>query len=120
MGYLFVLATIALTVYGQLVIKWQVQLAGPLPEDTPGRLRFLLGLLLNPWMWTVFAAAIGAMVAWMGAMTRFELSKAYPFMALNFVLVGLASVWLFEESLTPHKIAGVALIALGLIVMTRA
>lgn len=120
MGYLFVLLTIALTVYGQLVIKWQVQLAGPLPDDTPGRVRFLVGLMLNPWMWTVFAAAVGAMVAWMGAMTKFELSKAYPYMALNFVLVGLASVWLFNESLTMPKVVGVLLIAAGLVVMTRA
>ncbi len=120
MGYLFVLLTIALTVYGQLVIKWQVRLAGPFPDDTAGRLRFLVDLMLNPWIWSVFAAAIAAMVAWMGAMTKFELSKAYPFMALNFVLVGLASVWLFDESLSTAKVVGVLLISAGLVVMMRA
>lgn len=32
MSYIYVLCTILLTVYGQLIIKWQVLRAGSLPE----------------------------------------------------------------------------------------
>jgi uncharacterized membrane protein len=35
------------------------------------------------------------------------------------VLVGLGSVWLFNESLTLPKVLGVGLIVLGLIVVSR-
>lgn len=119
MGYMYIALTILLTVYGQLAIKWQVNLAGAMPTDGQGKATFLLRLLLNPWVISAIAAAFGAMLFWMMAMTKFELSKAYPFMALNFVLVGAASVWLFNEAPTLSKLAGVSLIVIGLIVMAR-
>jgi uncharacterized membrane protein len=49
-------------------------------------------------------------------MTRFELSYAYPFTSLNFVLVLAMSVWLLDEQLNLYKVAGVALIVLGTVV----
>lgn len=119
MGYLYIFLTIVLTAYGQLAIKWQVNLAGPMPDHGAGRIAFFTTLLLNPWVISALVAAFAAMLAWMAAMTRFELSHAYPFMAANFVLVGLGSVWLFNEPLTAPKIIGVALICVGLIVVAR-
>jgi multidrug transporter EmrE-like cation transporter len=119
MGYVYVALTILLTVYGQLAIKWQVGHAGPLPETAEQQVRYFVRLLLNPWVVTAIVAAFGAMICWMGAMTKFELSKAYPFMALNFVLVGAASIWLFGEELNLTKVAGVGLIVFGLTVLAR-
>jgi multidrug transporter EmrE-like cation transporter len=119
MGYLFILLTILFTAYGQLVIKWQVGLAGALPDPLEQKAMFFLRLLLNPWVISAIAAAFAAMICWMGAMTRFELSRAYPFMALNFVLVGLASIWLFNEQATLSKLAGVSLICAGLVLISR-
>jgi multidrug transporter EmrE-like cation transporter len=116
MSYVYVLCTVLLTVYGQIAIKWQVLEAGPFPADPADKLRFLARLLLNPWVISAFAAALLASVAWMAAMTRLELSHAYPFMSLAFVLVMLGSAWFFSEPITPLKVAGVVLIMLGLVV----
>jgi drug/metabolite transporter (DMT)-like permease len=55
----------------------------------------------------------------MAAMTKFDLSHAYPFMSLNFVIVLLASNWLLNEPITPQKALGVFLIILGTIVAAR-
>ena len=52
----------------------------------------------------------------MAAMTKFEISHAYPFMSLNFVLVLLLSAVFFNETITLLKVAGLALIILGIIV----
>jgi multidrug transporter EmrE-like cation transporter len=49
----------------------------------------------------------------MTALTKLDLSHAYPFMSLSFALVALASAWVFPEPLTGPKIAGVVLICLG-------
>ena len=119
MGYVYIAATILLTVYGQMVLKWQVALAGPGPEDFPAKLYFLLGLLANPWVLSGFVAAFAASLAWMGAMTKFELSHAYPFMSLNFVLVLLLAGMLFSEPVSSGKMIGVALIVAGVIVGSR-
>ena len=52
-------------------------------------------------------------------MTKFELSYAYPFMSLAFVLVLVLSAVLFHEPLTVPKILGVLLIIIGIVVGSR-
>jgi multidrug transporter EmrE-like cation transporter len=119
MNYLYIALTIFLTVFGQIAIKMQVAKAGALPEAGGDKLLFLIRLLLNPWIIAAFAAAFLASVAWMGAMTKFELSHAYPFMALNFVIVLALSAWLFNEPMSVTRMAGVALICIGTIVAAQ-
>ena len=65
-------------------------------------------------MISAFLAALLASVTWMAAMTKLQLSHAYPFMSLAFVLVIIFSGALFNEPITPPKIIGVALVMLGL------
>ncbi|MET0264790.1 MAG: EamA family transporter [Duganella sp.] len=112
-NYLYIVATIALTVFGQIAIKWQVAQAGALPESGGDKLTFLMRLLFNPWIIAAFFAAFLASVTWMGAMTKFELSHAYPFMSMNFVVVLALSAWLFHEPLSMTRLAGLFLICLG-------
>jgi len=114
MSYFYVALTVALTVYGQIVIKWQVLKAGAFPLDPGDKARFLAALLLNPWVMSALAAALLASISWMAAMTRLELSHAYPFTSLAFVLVLLGSAWFFGEPITPLKVTGVVLVVLGL------
>jgi multidrug transporter EmrE-like cation transporter len=111
--------TIALTVYGQIAIKWQVMKVGALPEALPDKVVFLMYLLLNPWIISSLLAAFLASVFWMAAMTKLQLSHAYPFMGLTFVIVLLASGFFFQEPVTPLKIAGVSLIFLGLVLSSQ-
>jgi len=117
--YVYVFSTIALTVYGQLILKWRVGEHGRLPDAPRHKLSFLVGLLLDPAVLSGFAAAFLASLRWLIAMTKFELSHAYPFMSLNFVAVLLLSACLLHEPITSSKFAGVALIVIGTVVVSR-
>jgi multidrug transporter EmrE-like cation transporter len=116
MSYFYVACTVLLTVYGQIVIKWQVLQAGPFPDNPADKAWFLARLLVNPWVLSAFAAALLASVCWMAAMTRLDLSHAYPFMSLAFILVMISSGFFFGEAITPLKVVGIGLVVLGLIV----
>lgn len=116
MSYVYVACTILSMVYAQIVIKWQVLGAGAFPEATADKLWFLAKLLVNPWVVSALAASLLAAVAWMAAMTKLDLSHAYPFTSLAFVLVIAASALFFNEPVTGPKIAGVALICIGIAV----
>lgn len=118
-GFVYIALTVLLTVYGQLVIKWQVNLAGEFPADTMGKVWFIARLLLNFWVITSFAAAFLASLTWIAAMTQFELSFAYPFMSTAFILVMFLSVLFFAEQLTWQKLVGTFVIVLGLFIVTR-
>ncbi len=116
MSYVYIFFTILLTVYGQIVIKWQVRNAGMFPEATADKIWFLLKLLVNPWVASALLAALLASVAWMAAMTRLDLSQGYPFMSLAFVLVLILSGLVFNEPITTLKVVGIILIVLGIVV----
>jgi uncharacterized membrane protein len=119
LNYLYIFATIALTVYGQLILKFRIARLGALPAGTFDKLKFLIGLLFDPGIFSGFFAAFLASLAWMAAMTKFDLSHAYPFMSLNFVVVLLLSGWLLSEPMTLQKAIGVGLIVLGTVVAAR-
>lgn len=115
----YILATVLCTVYSQLVMRWQVGAAGELPSDGPGKVRFIATLLVNPWVLSGIVATFFAGVSWMLAMTRFEISYAYPFVSLNYVIILAASILLFNESLSPPKIMGTVLVIVGIVVISK-
>jgi drug/metabolite transporter (DMT)-like permease len=114
-GYPYVAATVMLTVYGQLAFKWVADDADPFPQGNGARIGYLLRLLLDPVMISVGVATALAAVAWFLALKKLELSHAYPFMSLSFVLVLLLSGLLFGEVMTLWKSIGVALIVAGVL-----
>ena len=115
-AYVFVAVTVGLTVYGQLIIKWQTRKAGPFPEAAGDRLSYLGHFLVNPWVISSLLGAVVAALAWIAALSRLDLSTAYPFVAASFALVLVLSAIVFDERLTIPKIIGAALIVVGLIV----
>ena len=114
-----VAATILLTTYGQIVLKWQVERHVPPPFAFMEAWPRVLQLALRPWVLSAFFAAFLASLCWMLALQKLELGKAYPFMALSFMLVSLAAVPLFDESLTPGKLFGLTLLVIGLTLISR-
>lgn len=118
MAYIFIALTILLTVYGQMILKWQVGLHGNLLAG-PLQPMNLIQLLLKPWVVSAFVAAFGASLCWMAAINKLPISRAYPYMAINFLLVALLATFFFDEQLDGYKITGTALIMIGVVVLSR-
>ncbi|MCF7969611.1 MAG: EamA family transporter [Methylococcaceae bacterium] len=118
-GYFYIFGTILFTVYGQLILKWRISHYGELPLETWDKVYFLAKLALDPFLLSGFASTLIAAIFWIAAMTKFDISYAYPFMSLAFVLVLILSVWLFKESITLNKILGMAFIVIGIIITSR-
>lgn len=118
-GHLYILLTLLFTVYGQLILKWQVGDVGPMPDGFLDKILFLLQQVINPWIISGFISAFLASLAWMAAMTRFDLNYAYPFMSLAFIIVMVFSVLFLNEQLSIQRIFGTIMVVAGLIVMTR-
>ena len=115
----FIALCILFTVSSQLIMRWRVGLAGPLPEATEARMRFVLDLLLTPWIWLAVICTFLAGVSWMLALTRFELSYAFPFTGISFLIMLLAGALLFQEHVSLARVAGTLLVMLGLIIVVR-
>lgn len=120
MGYVYIFACIIFTVAGQLLLKWRINLK-PSLEGTSlwEKMIFLVKLYLDPWILLGFFSGFLASIAWMAAMTKFEVSFAYPFMSLAFILVFILGIFLFNEIFTWGKLIGLALIIIGLIISVK-
>jgi len=57
--------------------------------------------------------------AWVWVLSRADLGKVYPLMALAFVLVPLASYSLFQERFSVAYMLGVFLIVVGIVLTTQ-
>jgi len=118
-GYVYILGTITLTVYGQLVLKWRMNRIEVLPSGLLEKLFFLLRMILDPFVFSGLVAAFLASLFWMAAMTRFELSYAYPFMSFSFLAVFGGSLLLFHEAFTWQKGLGLSFVILGIVISSQ-
>lgn len=64
------------------------------------------------------ALYLAATFAWIWLLRTAPLSRAYPYMALSFVLVPLMSAFFFRESLSAQYVIGIALVIAGIVVAT--
>lgn len=120
MAYLCVFATIILTVYGQIILKWRIMsLQVELPEGVGGKFMRLIMLFTDVYILSAFISAFLASLFWMAAMTKLEITKAYPFMSLAPALVFVLGVVFFGESFSWGKIIGLVFIVLGIVITVK-
>ena len=58
-------------------------------------------------------------VLWLAVLTRAELSQAYPFVGLSFVLTAIFGWLLFHDAMSVARIGGIALIMAGVVLVGR-
>ena len=117
--FLFLLGGVLLNAVAQLLLKAGVRPLGPIDVDaatiasTIGRVLtqgpILLGL-------SCYVLSVGV---WLVALSRVDVSQAYPMLSLGYVVNALAAYWLFGEALGPLRCAGIAVILVGVFIVAR-
>ena len=120
-GYLYIFGTILFTVYGQIILKWRItKLSWSLPDGSFADMIFAyLRLLFDPFILSGFFSAFLASICWTLAMTKFEITFAYPFMSLAPAIVFVLGVFLLNEAFTYGKIIGLLFIIAGIIITVK-
>ncbi len=119
MEYVYITLTVLLSSYGQLILKWRLNTMVGMPESLREKFVFLFLAVFDPFIFSGFVAAFLASITWMAALTKLQLSFAYPFMSLSFIVVMFVSHLLLNESLTIGKVIGCFLIVGGLIFLSK-
>ena len=120
LNHFYLLLSILLGVVSQLIIKWKMS-AFPFDNYETWQEKFSLAfsMLLNPYIIIALVLTLLAGVTWMIAMTKFEISYAYPFTLLALVLVTIFSFIFFGESINIYKLIGIVFIILGIVVISK-
>ena len=117
--YLLIGATILFTVCGQLLVKGATLEIGQIPADFSGISQFLIRAFTNIKMIIGLTCAVIASITWMGALSRSNISFAYPFMGLAIVLVLALSPVVFKETIPWTRWVGVLIVCLGLWIASK-
>ena len=120
LNHFYLLLAILLGVVSQLIIKWKMSaFSFDNYETWQEKFSLAFSMLLNPYIIIALVLTLLAGVTWMIAMTKFEISYAYPFTLLGLVLITIFSVVFFGENFNTYKFSGIVLIILGIVVISK-
>ena len=106
--YLYLMLMPILLSIGQVLFK---KTASVLVVDSAWR--FLASILTSPWLWAALFVYGAGTLLWVFVLSRVELGRAIPFVALTFIIVPAVSTVLFNERFTPMYWVGILVIAAG-------
>ena len=109
---------IVCTVTSQLLLKWRVDNLIKRSENVQNQIQLILKNVFDPYILLCFSLAFIAAISWIFTLTRFNLSNAYPYMALNFLFVVFLSSFFFGEVLTSRNVIAAVLIIIGIALLT--
>ncbi len=119
-NHLYIFLTVIFAVSSQLIIKWQMSKVSL--EDGINiyeKFIFAFHMLINPYIILSIVLTLFSGLSWIIAMTKFDISYAYPFTALGFVLILFFSSLLFDETISIYKIIGVVFITIGIFIISK-
>ena len=76
-------------------------------------------LATEPHIMGGMACYVLSLAVWIVGLSRVPVSVAYPMLSIGYVVNVLAAWWLFGESITPMKIAGIGFIIVGVWLIAR-
>jgi multidrug transporter EmrE-like cation transporter len=117
MTYLLVALGMVLNVAAQVALKFAT---GPTTGGEPANpLADPWRLALNPWFLGGLVLYAVSVVNWVVVLSRMDLSVAYPLMSVGYILTLFAGIWLFNEPFSGTRMAGIAAIMIGVVLITR-
>jgi multidrug transporter EmrE-like cation transporter len=120
----FILFTVLTNAAAQLLLKQGMMHLtpvsfGPLSFDGGSIIGKIGMTLLNPWVIAGLFTFVISMASHLFVLSKVELSFAYPFLSLAYILVAVAAWTLFNEDLNTLRIAGIALICVGTVLIAQ-
>jgi drug/metabolite transporter (DMT)-like permease len=112
---LLLLGSVACDVTGQVCFKLGVGHETDGDTDAPSLLHKVLH---SPWIALGVAVYALEFVLWFAALSRTQLSIAFPFTALGYVGVVLASRYVLNERISLRRWAGIGTIVVGVVLVT--
>lgn len=117
--FYFIILTVILNASAQLLIKKGVLVLGN--EILTLKLLYtnLDKLIFNSYIIFGLICMVISMITHIISLSKFELSYAFPFISISYVIVFLGSFYLFNENLSIIRIFGLFLIILGTIFVAK-
>jgi drug/metabolite transporter (DMT)-like permease len=120
MKYLvFILFTVMTNAAAQVMLKQGMTSLGPLGFDGVNPFLRILQIVFNPWVFLGLCTFVISTASYLYVLSKVELSFAVPFLSLAYVVVAVFSYLVFHEDLNAWRVAGIAFICVGTVLIAQ-
>ena len=118
-SFTLLLAGVLLNAAAQLLLKAGTNAVGPFEFSTVNALPVGMKLALEPHILGGIACYVVSVVVWILALSRVEVSVAYPMLSIGYVVNAVAAYYLFGEAVSATRLVGIGVIILGVFIVAR-
>ncbi len=118
-AFALVMTGVLLNAIAQLALKASVSDTGIINLDMHSLLASAGSLATNLWLWLGLICYAVSVVVWILALSRVDVSIAYPMLSVGYILNAVAASYLFDEPLGIGKVVGIGVIIVGVYILAR-
>jgi multidrug transporter EmrE-like cation transporter len=115
----YILIAVSFGAAGQILLKKGMASMGPLTLGANQLLDIIWQIGTNPYVITGLFIYVAGTFFWLIALSRVDLSYAYPFASLGYVIMLIASWQLFNENVTFVRLLGTLVVGLGVLLISQ-
>lgn len=112
-----ILGTVTLSAIAQIALK--IGVSSLHMASGRGVASLLLAAMSSPFIWLGLAIYGVSVIAWLWILSRVEVSVAYPFVGVSFLLTAVMGAVLLHEHVTPLMAGGTLLVFIGCVLIAR-
>lgn len=114
-----ILFGVMLNAMAQLLLKAGTRTVGHFEFSLANALPIGWQLATNPYIFGGLCCYVISVGVWIMALSRVEVSIAYPMLSLGYVVNALLAWQLFGEAMTTSRVAGIGVILVGVYLVAR-
>lgn len=114
-----ILFTVLTNAAAQIMLKKGMIAVGGFAAGGASAIDFLLKTFLNPFVFTGLCIFVVSMVSHLIVLSKVELSFAYPFLSLAYVVVAAYAFFVFHEDVSLVRMGGIALVCAGTVLIAQ-
>jgi multidrug transporter EmrE-like cation transporter len=118
-SFLLVLTGVLLNAAAQLLLKAGTNAVGHFEFSAQNILPVGMKLAFEPHILGGLGCYVVSVVVWIMALSRVEVSIAYPMLSIGYVVNALAAWYLFGEALGAARLTGIGFIIVGVYLVAR-
>lgn len=119
-GYVLVIISVLFNVIAQLLLKKGVTIFEKLDFSIDTMIKLFVGIFTNIYIFSGMFCFVMSAFLWLFVLTKIQVSIAYPLGSLGYIFTAVLAYFILNEPLTMAKIIGIALICVGVFVLTKA
>lgn len=118
--FALILCSVSCSAVAQILLKTGMSRQMVVSAMSDGQaIKIALAIALNPWVVGGLGLYFVGAVVWLFVLARAEVSYAYPFVAVGFVLTLLLGRFVMGDAVTVARIVGTVLVGAGVVLIAR-